>query len=68
MIYNPQHSFAKFKDLSDFKELSLDSMHKKLYDFLKKFTNFKDVNLEEERKKKEMFQIKKTQKNLTTQR
>ena len=33
LVYNQQHSFAKFKDLSDFKEMSLDSMHKKLSEF-----------------------------------
>ena len=43
MICNSQHSFAKFKD-SDFEELSLNSMRKKLNDFHKKFTKFKDVN------------------------
>ena len=38
LIYNSQHIFEKFKDISDFKELSLDSKHKKLNDFHKKFT------------------------------
>ena len=28
LIYNSRHSFVKFKDIIDFKELSLDSMHK----------------------------------------
>ena len=32
LIYNPQHSFTKFKDINEFKELSLDSMYKKLND------------------------------------
>ena len=44
LVYNQQHSFAKFKDLSDFKEMSLDSMHKKLSEFHKKITRFKNVN------------------------
>ena len=44
MIYNSQHSFAKFKDIIDFKVLALNSMHKKLSDFDKNFTKFKDVN------------------------
>ena len=44
LIYNPQHSFNKFKDISDFEELSLDSMHEKLNDFHKKLTKFKNVN------------------------
>ena len=44
MIYNSQHSFAKFKDIGDFKELSLDFMHKKLNDFHKKIFKFEDAN------------------------
>ena len=43
LIYNSQHSFVKFKDIGEFKELSLDSMHKKLKDFHKKFTKLKNV-------------------------
>ena len=43
LIYNSQHSFVKFKDIGEFKELSLDSMHKKLKDFHKKFIKFKNV-------------------------
>ena len=37
LIYNSQHSFTKFKDIDEFKELSLDSMYKKLNDFKKRF-------------------------------
>ena len=45
MIYNPQHSFAKFKDIDGFEELSLDSMCKRLNDFKKKgFNRLKTVN------------------------
>ena len=33
LVYNPQHSFVKFKDIDEFKELSLDSMYKRLNDF-----------------------------------
>ena len=36
LIYNSQHSFAKFKHINEFKELLLDSMYKKLNDFKKK--------------------------------
>ena len=43
LIYNSQHSFTKFKDIDEFKELSLDSMYKKLND-LKKNNKFKAVN------------------------
>ena len=44
MIYNSQGSFVKFKDISDFKELPLDSMHKKQNNFHIKFTRFKNVS------------------------
>ena len=43
LFYNPQHSFAKFKDISDFNEMSLDSMHEKLNEFQKKFDGFKKL-------------------------
>ena len=43
LIYSTQYSFAKFRNIDDIKELSLDSMHKKLSDFHKKFTRFKVV-------------------------
>ena len=33
LIYSSQHSFIKFKDINEFKELLLDSMFKKLNDF-----------------------------------
>ena len=35
LIYNSKHSFEKFKDISEFKELSLDSMYKKLNELKK---------------------------------
>ena len=44
MVYNSQHSFAKFKDIDEFKELSLGSIYKKLNDFQKKFNKLKIVN------------------------
>ena len=44
MLFNSQHSFVKFKDISDFKELSFDSMYKKLNDFHKKFNKLKIDN------------------------
>ena len=43
LIYNSQHRFTKFKCINEFKELSLDSMHKKLND-LKKINKLKVVN------------------------
>ena len=44
MVYNSQDSFAKFEDINEFKELSLDSMYKRLKDFQKKFSKLKVVN------------------------
>ena len=35
LIHNSQHSFIKFKDIDEFRKLSLDSMCKKLNDFKK---------------------------------
>ena len=43
LIYSTQYSFAKFKNIDDIKEFSLDSMYIKLNDFHKKFTRFKNV-------------------------
>ena len=50
LFYNSQHSFVKFKYVSGFKELLLDSMHKKLNDFHKKFTSLKKLNLQTKEK------------------
>ena len=44
LIYNSRHSYTKFKDFEEFKELSLDSMYKKLNDFKKNIKKFKAVN------------------------
>ena len=41
--YSTQYSFAKFRNIDDIKEFSLDSMYKKLNDFHKTFTRFKTV-------------------------
>ena len=41
LIYNSQHSFTKFKDIDEFKELSLHCMYKKLNDFKKIFNKLK---------------------------
>ena len=42
-VYNPQHGFTRFKNVDEFKELSLDSMHKKLKNVHKQFTSLKNV-------------------------
>ena len=45
LVYNSQHSFVKFKDINEFKELPLDSRYKRLNDFKKRFNRFnKTVN------------------------
>ena len=44
LVYNQHHSFEKFKDISAFKKLPLDSMYKKLNDSHKKFTMVKKLN------------------------
>ena len=44
MGYNDMHSVPKFKDITALKDLSIDSMHKKLNDFYQKFTMFKKRN------------------------
>ena len=44
LIYNSQHSFKKFEDIDEFKELLLDSIFKKLNDFKKRFNKLKTVN------------------------
>ena len=43
LVYNTQHSFAKFKNTDDIKELSLNSMYKKLKDFHEQFTDLKNI-------------------------
>ena len=51
LAYNWQYSFVKFKDIGEFKELSLDSMHKKMKNFHKKFTDLKNVTPQTEANK-----------------
>ena len=44
LLQNSQHSFVKFKDVDYFKELSFDSIYKRLTDFQKRFNKLKIVN------------------------
>ena len=44
LVYNSHHSFTKFKNIDEFKELSLDSVYKNLNDFFKKINKHKAVN------------------------
>ena len=41
LVYNSQHNFTKFKDIDEFKELSLDSMYKKVNEFKQKLIGLK---------------------------
>ena len=43
LVYNSKHSSAKFKDIDEIKELSLNSMHETLKTFNKKFAGLKNV-------------------------
>ena len=43
LVYNQQHNFEKFKDISDFKEFSLDSMYRKLNDSHKNLLCLKNL-------------------------
>ena len=51
LVYNSQDSFVKFKDINEFKELSFNSMHKKLKNFRIKFTSLKNVTPQTEANK-----------------
>ena len=44
LVYNSEHSFIKFLDINEYKELSLDSMYRKLNDFQKRFDKLRIVN------------------------
>ena len=51
LIYNPQHSFAKFKDIDGFEELSFDSMYKRLNEFKKRYNRIKTLNPQTDKNK-----------------
>ena len=44
LIYDSKHSFVKYKDIDDIKELSLDSMYKKLNNFNDEITSLNNIN------------------------
>ena len=48
LIYGSKHSFVKYKDIDDIKELSLDSMYKKLNKFNDEITS---LNINPRKKK-----------------
>ena len=51
LIYDNKHSFVKYKDIDDIKELSLDSMYKKLNKFNDEIISLKNVASQKEEKK-----------------
>ena len=51
LIHNPHHSFAKFKYIDGFEELTLDSMYKRLKEFKKRFNKFKTLNPQTDKNK-----------------
>ena len=51
LIYNSQHSFTKFKNIDEFKELSHESMYKKMNEFFKKINKLETVDLQTNEKK-----------------
>ena len=44
LIYDSKHSFVKYKDIYDIKQLSLDSMYKKLNKFNVDITSLNSIN------------------------
>ena len=52
LIYDNKHSFVKYKDIDDIKELSLDSMYKKLNKFNDEIISLKNVASRKKKKKK----------------
>ena len=44
LIYNPVPSFANFKDIAGFEELSLDFLYQRLNELKKRFNKFKTLN------------------------
>ena len=52
LIYNSKHSFIKYKDIDEFKELSLDSFYKKLNKFNDEITSLMNVSSRKEEKKR----------------
>ena len=51
LVYNLQYSFAKFKNIDEFKELSFDTKYKRLNDFQKRFNMLKNVTPQTDKNK-----------------
>ena len=52
LIYYSNHSFVKYKDTDDIKELSLDSIYKKLNKFNDEIISLKNISSRKEEKKR----------------
>ena len=65
LIYNSKHSFVKYKDIDEFKELSLDSFYKKLNKFNSEITSLKNVSSQKQKKKELKYQVLSNAKNFT---
>ena len=57
MIYNSKHSFVKYKDIDEFKELSFDSFYKKLNKSNDEITSLKNVSSRKKEKKELKNQV-----------
>ena len=51
LIYDSKHSFVKYKDVDDIKELSLGSMYKKLNKFNEETTSLNNINPRKKKRK-----------------
>ena len=51
LIYASKHSFVKYKDIYDIKELSLDSLYKKLNKSNDEITNLNNINPQKKHKR-----------------
>ena len=51
LIYDSNHSFVKYKDIDNIKELSLDPMYKKLNKFNDEIISLKNISSRKEEKK-----------------
>ena len=51
LIYNSKHSFVKYRDIDEFKKLSLDIFHKKLNKFNDEITSLENISSRKEEKK-----------------
>ena len=57
LIYNSKYTFVKYKDIDEFKELSLDSFYKKLNKFNNEIVNLRNISSRKEEKKELKYQV-----------